>query len=175
MKKQIVLAALVSLLAVATVPAAIAAGSGVTPANGNDYILPSGDVYELGDDGNYHWVPDVATANAMGVDWNDLVVVDSLDASVGDPFSTIVTVSNARVTSTAPAATGASKHVAVTPANGFDVIDSNGDVYQLGDDGNYHWIPDVATANAMGVDWNSLTFEDTLDAPVGDAFPSVVG
>jgi len=89
-KKQIVLAALVSLLAVATVPAAIAAGSGVTPANGNDYILPSGDVYELGDDGNYHWVPDVATANAMGVDWNSLTFEDTLDAPVGDAFPSVV-------------------------------------------------------------------------------------
>ena len=178
MKKQIVLAALVSLLAVAAVPSAIAADSGVTPANGNDYLLPTGDVYQLGDDGTYHWIPDVATANAMGLDWNALVIVDTLDAAVGDPFSTVVVLSNARVSTTAPAASpaaGPAKHVDVTPANGYDVIVPNGDVYQLGDDGNYHWIPNVATANAMNLAWDQLTFLDTLDAPVGDAFPSVVG
>jgi hypothetical protein len=64
---------------------------------------------------------------------------------------------------------------AIPPADGSDYIVPSGDVYEFGTDGSYHWIPDVATANAMGLDWNALTFEDTLDAPVGDASPSVNG
>ena len=84
MKKRIVLAAITSVVALAGVPAASAAG--VAPANGNDVILPNGDVYQLGDDGVYQLIPDVATGDAMNLDWNALTPVDELDADVGSAF-----------------------------------------------------------------------------------------
>jgi hypothetical protein len=47
------------------------------------------EVYQLGDDGLYHWIPNVATANAMHLDWNDLVVTDALDAPAGDDILSV--------------------------------------------------------------------------------------
>jgi hypothetical protein len=57
---------LVALVIAVAVPAALAdSSSSITPANGNDYILPDGSVYQLNDDDTYSWIPDVATGNAM--------------------------------------------------------------------------------------------------------------
>jgi hypothetical protein len=50
------------------------------------YLLPNGDVYQDNGDGTCSWVPDVDTANAMGLDWNDLAGVSSLPCTVGEPF-----------------------------------------------------------------------------------------
>ena len=171
MKKRVVLAvALASLVAAAGISSTFA-GAAVTPANGNDFIRPDGSVYQLDSDGVYHWVPDVATSLAMHVDGNALQQLDALDGPLGAPFpSVIVTLSNARVTSTASGA-----KVVVTPANGNDFILPDGSVYQLDSDGVYHWIPDVATSLAMHVDGNALQQLDALDGPEGPAFPSVLG
>jgi hypothetical protein len=85
MKRQLVLAAAaVSLLTASGVSSAVAAS--VTPANGNDVVLPDGSVWQGNPDGSYSWIPDVATADAMGVDWNTLQPVDSLPGPVGTPF-----------------------------------------------------------------------------------------
>jgi hypothetical protein len=44
-------------------------------ANGNDFLLPNGKVYQLGANGVYHLIPDVATANDMGLNWGALLKV----------------------------------------------------------------------------------------------------
>lgn len=173
MRKHAVLAAVVSLLIAVAVPAAIAATT-VTPANGNDYILPDGSVYQQNDDGTYSWIPNVATGNAMGLDWNNLQPVDQLDGAVVDPIASVVTLSNAsfnRVGGSSSTTSG----VKVTPSNGDDYVLPNQQVYQSNPDGTYSWIPDVATGNAMHIDWNALIEVDELPGPVGIPFPHVGG
>src|SRR5207248_2527852 len=110
-------------------------------AGATDVLLPGGSVYRSTDDGVYHWVPNVATANALGVDWNDLVLADELPGPLGDPLG-------AAQTRTTLGVAGAVKpHVTA-------VILPNGDVYELNADGSCTLLPDVASANAAGVDWN---------------------
>ena len=136
-------------------------------ASAADVILPNGDVYRSTDDGVYNWIPDVATANAMGLDWNNLEYVDELPGPNGEsPSATQLSV---LLSAPAGLTTGAS----ITRANGNDVILPDGSVYQLDDDGVYHWIPDLATANAMGLDWDNINYVDELPGPAGDPFPSV--
>ena len=158
MKKQLVLAAAVSVLTACAVPAALGSASSVTHANGNDIVLPDGSVWQGNDDGSYSQVPDVATGNAMGIVWNTLVQVDSLPGPAGPEFPSVLV-----------AAPG------VTPANGDDVVLPDGTVYQGNADGTYSWIPNVATGNAMGVDWSSLQPVDALPGPVGPPIPAIVG
>ena len=171
MKKYVVLATFVALLTAVGVPSALSAGPGITPANGYDVIFPDGAVYQLNDDGSYSYIPDVTTANAMGLDWNGLAPVETLDGPIGESFPTVVVLSNASVNPLAASAEPVKP--VVTPANGNDVIFPDGSVYQLNEDGSYSLIPDVATANAMGLDWNGLEPVDSLDGPVGTPFPKV--
>lgn len=167
MRKYVVLAAFLSLLTAAWMPSALAAQPGVTPANDNDVVLLDGSVYQGNDDGSYSWIPNIATANAMGLDWSSLQPVDVLPGPVGAPFPS-VSLSNASVS-----AASSTSAVKVAKANGNDVILPDGSVFQQNDDGSYSWIPDVATANAMGINWNTLTPVDELDGPVGVPFPHV--
>lgn len=168
MRKHVLLAAFLSLLTAAWMPSALAASSGVTPANGNDVVFSDGSIYQANDDGSYSWIPNVATANAMGLDWSSLQPVDVLPGPLGTPFPS-VSLSNASVSRTGSTSSTAS----VAKANGNDFILPDGSVYQQNDDGSYSWIPDVATGNAMGLNWNSLQPVDELDGPVGTPFPHV--
>jgi hypothetical protein len=169
MNKNTFLTAVASLAIAVAAPSAIAAtsGAGVTPANGNDVVLPDGSVYQQNDDGSFSWVPNVATANAMGVDWNSLTQVDELSGPTADPFPSVLTLANPSFNRVGG--------LTVTPANGNDVILPDGTVYQGNDDGTYSWIPDVATATAMGLDWTTLNVVDELPGPVGTPFTSVTG
>jgi hypothetical protein len=169
MKKWVVLAALMSLLTALGVSSTFA-GAAVTPANGNDFVLPDGTVYELDADGVFHLIPNVATGNAMHLNWNAMTPVDSIDGDVGDPFPSVAVLTNAR----GAVATGTAK-VAAVLANGSDFILPDGSVYQLDADGVYHLVPDVATGNAMHLSWNALQLLDALDSDVGNPFPSVTG
>ena len=53
-------------------------------------VLPDGSVYQGNSDGTRSWIPDIATANAMGFQWNNLVAVDARPGPVGvrSPAST---------------------------------------------------------------------------------------
>jgi hypothetical protein len=164
--RKIALAAFASLLIGACIPAlAAAAGPVVTPANGSDILLPDGSVYQLNDDGSYSWIPDVATADAMGLDWSALQFVGSLSGPVGNQIPSVAPAAKAPAAPAAPS---------LAQANGNDVLLPDGSVYQRNDDGSYSWIPDVATANAMGLDWNNLRAVDSLDGPVANPFPAAV-
>jgi len=156
MHKQLVLAAAVALLTALGVPSALAAATPVTPANGNDVELPNGSVYQGNDDGTFSWIPDVATADAMGIDWNNLGPVDVLPGPAGAPFPSVLV-------------------GGVAQANGNDVVLPNGSVYQENADGSYSWVPNIATANAMGIVWSSLQQVAVLPGPLGPAFPAIVG
>ncbi len=61
----------------------------MTPANGNDVLLPDGSLWQGNDDGSWSWIPDLATAHAMGVNWNTLQLMDSLRGPVGAPFTPV--------------------------------------------------------------------------------------
>jgi hypothetical protein len=90
LSRKVVVTAFASLLIAAGMPAlAAAAGPSVTPANGNDVVLPDGSVYQLNDDGSYSRIPDLATASAMGLDWNALQLVDGLPGPAGTPFTKV--------------------------------------------------------------------------------------
>jgi hypothetical protein len=156
MNKQLVLVAAVALLTALGVPSALAAAIPVTPANGNDVVLPDGSVYQGNDDGTFSWIPDLATADAMGIDWSDLQSVSVLPGPAGTPFPSVLV-------------------NGIAQANGNDVVLPNGSVYQENADGSYSWIPTLATANAMGVNWGSLQQVDVLPGPVGPPFPAIVG
>ncbi len=159
--KKIAPVVFASLVIAAGLPAlGAAAGPAVTPANGNDVVLPDGGVYQLNDDGSYSRIPDPATANAMGLDWDSLQRVESLPGPVGNVFPSVMSVQT-------PAASGGP---AAAQANGKDFLLPDGSVCQLNDDGSYSWIPDVATANAMGLDWDNLQPVDSLPGPLGTPF-----
>ena len=181
MKKQAFAATLVALVIAVAVPAALADSPIViTPANGSDYILPDGTVYQQNDDGTFSWIPDVATANAMGVDWTSLIPVTGLDGPVVQSFPSVVTLSNPSFNRTGAGGgtspTGGSAGPSITPANGNDYALPDGQVYQDNGDGTCSWIPDVATGNAMGLNWNALIpVNDLSEVPcsVGTPFPHV--
>jgi hypothetical protein len=148
--------------------------NGVTPANGNDYILPDGTVYQQNDDGTFSWIPNVVTANAMGLDWNSLRAVTILPGSVGQPFPSVLTLTNASFKRTGASSGSSAPSVEVTPANGWDYLLDNGQVYQDNRNGTCSWIPDVPTGNAMHLDWDNLIpVGDTLPCDVGYPFPHV--
>src|SRR5689334_5553882 len=73
-------------------------------AGAADALLPDGSVYRPGDDGVYRWIPDVATANALGVNWNDLQLVDELPGPAGDPLPVVQTRTTLGLAPAAPAA-----------------------------------------------------------------------
>jgi hypothetical protein len=173
MRKQAVVATLVALLIAVAVPSALADSSGITPANGSDFILPDGTVYQQADDGTFSWIPNIATANAMGLDWNSLQPVDSLDGTVVAPFPSVLGLSNASFNRSGSGSGSGAGSVKVTPANGYDYLLDNSQVYQDNFDGTCSWIPDVATGNAMHVDWNNLIPVDELPCDVGYPFPHV--
>ncbi len=137
-------ALLFSLFALLALPVAASAA---------DVILPDGSVYRQTNDGAYHWIPNVGTANALGVDWNNLQMIDELPGPSGDPLPAV----QVRTTLGTPAASASQTHPSVNA-----LILPDGSVYQLDPDGTCHWIPDVATANALGVDWNNLQVVDEL-------------
>lgn len=151
----------------------------VTPANGADYILPDGSLYQRNEDGTFSWIPNVATGDAMGLDWEGLIAVPYLDGPVGAPFPSVIGLSNASSFSrSGPSSFSALRSVPVTPANGFDYYLPNGQVYQDNLDGTCSWIPDVATGNAMHLDWNDLTMIDGIGAlpcNIVNPFPHVDG
>ena len=60
--------------------------SRATPANGSDFVLPDGQVYQENADGSFSCIPDVATGNAMGLDWNALTPIDCLPGPIGAPL-----------------------------------------------------------------------------------------
>jgi hypothetical protein len=174
MRKQAVMATLVALVIAVAVPSALADSSGLVPANGNDYILPDGTVYQQNDDGTFSWIPNVSTANAMGVDWSSLQQVTALPGPVGEPVPSILSLSNASFDRTGGGSSSSTGSISVTPANGYDYLLDNGQIYQDNFDGTCSWIPDVATGNAMHIDWNNLIpVGDTLPCDVGYPFPHV--
>jgi hypothetical protein len=172
MKKQAVIATLVALVIAVAVPSALA-DSTPAQANGNDYILPDGSVYQQNDDGSFSWIPNIATATAMSLDWNALIPVNALDGVVGDPFPSVLGLSNASFNRTSGGSGPSAGTVKVTPANGDDYVLPNSQIYQDNYDGTCSWIPDVATGNAMHLDWNNLIPVDTLPCDVGYPFPHV--
>jgi hypothetical protein len=155
-------AAALILFAVPTTLIATAAPN----ANGNDVLLPGGNVYQLDDDGAFHMIPDVATANAMHLDWNNLEQTDELSGPVGDTYVSVAPPVKTLAAGTRTAARP------IPPANGNDVILPDGSVYQIDDEGVYHLVPDVQTGNAMHVNWNDLQQADSIDGPVGDPIGS---
>ena len=175
MKRQAVIGVLIGLVIAATTGAALADSlGGSTPANGNDYVLPDGSVYQQNDDGSFSWVPNVATANAMGLDWNSLQPVNELDGPVGQPVPSVLGLSNASFNRSGGGSASGAPSVKVTPANGLDYVLDNGQVWQDNGDGTCSWIPDVATGNAMGLDWNDMIPSgDTLPCDPGYPFPHV--
>jgi hypothetical protein len=172
MRKSAVIAVLVALAIAVVVPSAL--GDATIPqANGNDFILPDGSVYQLNDDGTYSWVPNIATATAMGIDWGSLQQVVALDGPVGAPVPSVLGLANASFNRTGGGTSTGGSSVKVPPANGDDYVLPNNQVYQDNHDGTCSWIPDVATGNAMHLDWNNLVPVDTLPCDVGYPFPHV--
>jgi hypothetical protein len=172
MKKNVLLATLASLLIAIGVPSVLsAANPAITAANGNDVVLPDGSVYQQNDDGSYSWIPNVATANAMGLDWDNLQSVDVLPGPVGDRFPAVASLANASASRLTTGIAPAQAAPVAARSNGNDFLLPDGSVYELTDDGSYSWIPDVATATAMGVNFNDLVQVDELDGPTGMPFP----
>ena len=169
MMKQAFTAALVALAIVVAVPSALAAGVPVTPANGNDFILPDGSVYQQNDDGTFSWVPNVATATAMGITMDMLQQVPALNGEVVAPFPSVLGLSNASFNRLGGSSGRASSTVKVTPTNGNDYLLPNGQVFQDNGDGTCSWVPDAATASAMGITWDDITLIDDLSEVGGGA------
>jgi hypothetical protein len=173
MIKQAFTATLVALAIVVAVPSALAAGVPVTPANGNDFILPDGTVYQQNDDGTFSWVPNVATSQAMGITMDMLQPVTELDGVVGVPFPSVLGLANASFNRLGSSPAGAPSSVPVTPTNGNDYLLPDGQIYQDNGDGTCSWVPDPATAAAMGITWNDISLIDDLSQVNGGAGCSV--
>jgi predicted heme/steroid binding protein len=152
--------AVLTALAVALVVVA-GAGAAVTPANGQDYILPNGNVYQLVN-GTYRLIPDLQTANAMHIDWNRLHRVGAVQPT-GAPLPSVLP---------KPVPPPVKIVAPVMMANGKDYVLPNGNVYQLVN-GSYRLIRDTTTANKMGIKWDKLYRVAHL-SPIGKPLPSVV-
>ncbi|HEY4441650.1 MAG TPA: hypothetical protein VGN14_14420 [Candidatus Elarobacter sp.] len=117
-------------------------------------------------DGLFHQVPDPDTAASLGLDWNNPTTVygsaDGLPGSIGDPIADV----DAPAPPSAPAAVGFD--------TGAQYIVDGGDVYSWDvNSGTWRHIPDVATANAMGLDWNTLVATSTIPTPTGPDWPTI--
>lgn len=154
------LAAVVASLAVA-VPSALA-GTAITPANGSEFLLPTGNLYQLGPQGVYHLVPDLPTATEMGVLWAQVKHVSSI-GPIGQPLPSVLTLPTMEVATVPP----------TTMANGKDYVVPGGSIYQLDAQGVFHLIPDILTARAMHLDWGKLTRVKSVK-PIGAPLRSVV-
>jgi hypothetical protein len=154
------LATAVTALAV-VIPSAFAATS-ITPANGQEFVLPTGNLYQLGPDAAFHLVPDLPTATEMGVLWAQVKHVNTI-SPIGRPLPSVLTLPTTKVTTAPP----------TVMANGKDYVLPGGSIYQLDANGVYHLIPDVLTANAMRVDWGKLIHAKSLQ-PIGAPLASVV-
>jgi hypothetical protein len=156
--KRTILGAVGAALVVLTV-ALVPAAFGATPAaNGKDYLLPNGHVYQYSS-GSFHLIPDLATANAMGIKWNFLNKVKTV-SPVGAPIVSIL-----------PPPKPLPTRAPAMMANGKDYLLPNGNLFQLVN-GTYRMIPDLATANAMGIKWNFLNKVKSV-SPIGAPLPSV--
>jgi hypothetical protein len=178
MKNPALLIAVLALIAAPAVPSALADSSSVavTPANGNDIVLPDGTVYQQNDDGSWSWIPDIATANAMGLDWTSLQPATQVPGPISTPFPSVVTLTNAspnRTGTTGGTTTGSSQVAALVRAIDDDLMLPDGQVYQENSDGSFSWIPDATTGNAMGLNWNDLQPVAALPGPVGLPFAHV--
>jgi hypothetical protein len=169
MIKQALMAALAALAIAVAVPSALASGVPVTPANGNDFILPDGSVYQQNDDGTFSWVPNVATSTAMGITMDMLQPVPVLGGVVVAPFPSVLGLANASFNRLGSSPTAASGGVKVTPTNHNDYLLPDGQVFQDNGDGTCSWVPDAATANAMGITWDDVTLVDDLSQVAGGA------
>ena len=145
MRKQAVVATLIALVIAVAVPAAFAdSPSGITPANGNDYILPDGTVYQQNDDGTFSWIPNVATGERDGPRLEQPPAgrrarrLGRRTVPVRPRPVERVVQPDRHLGSRAPARSK------VTPANGWDYVLDNGQVWQDNFDGTCSWIPDVA-------------------------------
>jgi hypothetical protein len=154
-------AAFPSVLAPLPTPVKIVAAT--TMANGRDYILPDGRLFQRDADGVYHWIPNVTTANAMGIKWNHLIRARSV-SPVGAAIKNVVEMLQPTCTKKAKPS---------TMANGMDyIVPPNPSVYQRDSKGVYHLIPNRATANAMGLNWNKLRKVGSV-APIGRPIESI--
>jgi hypothetical protein len=153
-------AAIVSSLVLA-VPFAFGATS-ITPANGQEYLVPTGNVYQRDSSGVYHLIPDLPTATKMGVLWSQVKHVQSI-GPIGSPLQSVLTLPTYQVTTTKP----------TTMANGQDFLLPGGSIYQRDAKGVYHLIPNILTATAMHVDGSRLTRVSKV-SPLGAPLPSVV-
>lgn len=135
-----------------------------------DVILPDGSVYRFdGDSQTWRHIPDVDTANAMGVDWNNLAEDDSLPGPQGPDWPSVD-----QPSAPPPPPPAESGPPPPPSSQGGDEIDPSGNVYRF-DPALEQWrhIPDVATANAMGVDWNNLQSVGGPPQPQGPDWPEV--
>jgi len=155
-------AAITALVGLLAVPSAL--GISAPSANGKDYFVKnSHSVYQLGPKGDFHLIPDVPTANAMGLNWDTLHIVASV-SPIGAQLPSILP---------APASGATSIVKPTVKANGADYVLPDGRVFQRDVHGVYHWIPNTLTANAMGIKWDGLHVVKSV-SPVGRAIPSVI-
>lgn len=89
--KQVKLALFSSLVIAVGGPSSIAAAANtqMTMASGNDVVLPDGTIYQVDGNGSYHWIPDVATGNAMHLDWNGLQTVGELPGPEAGAYASV--------------------------------------------------------------------------------------
>ena len=114
------------------------------PANGNDYILPDGSVYQQNDDGTFSWIPN---SRDRRTPWASTGTTFSrsteLDGAVGRAVPVRPRPVERLVQPDGGTSSGAAGAVKVTPANGWDYVLDNGQVWQDNQDGTCSWIPDV--------------------------------
>jgi hypothetical protein len=141
-------------------------------------LLPDGSLYLLGDDGQWHHVPDVDTANALGVDWNALPQYDVLPGDVGDELPSIAS----QAPAPPPAATpvmqqpvAADQQTNATYAVGSLVGLPDQRVLMLLADGQWHWIPDTTTFNVLRLQWSAVSWVAALPGDEGVPLASAAG
>jgi hypothetical protein len=157
------LAALAATLAAVVIAAPFALGATpISPANGKEFLVPNGTLFELDAQGVYHRVPDLPTATEMGVLWSSVKKASTV-SPIGRSLPSVLTLPSTQVKTAPPS----------TMANGADFLLPGGSVYQRDATGVYHLVPDILTANAMHIDWRALARVSDVK-PIGAPLRSVV-
>lgn len=134
----------------------------------SDVITPSDDVYRYDDNqGVWRHIPGGDIAAAMGIDWGNLERMGGDPDPIGNDWTWDDLGGQPQAQPDAPPTDTSFDYGRY--ANGLtDLIDPSGNVYRY-NVGVQSWlhIPDVPTANAMGVNWNGLVSVPGQPQPYG--------
>jgi hypothetical protein len=161
-----------SVVAVPFAEQPVAAGAAAVPAyTGPLAGLESDRSVYLARDDQWHHIPDVATFEAMRLDWSAITWYGDLPGTAGEPLPSSAAAAPSQLTATPFGRQPQAANRPQVDTGGALAGLPDGTVYLVGDDGLWHHIPDSETFNALGLDWGSITWYGELPGSLGSEVP----